>query len=144
MIKNRKDYFKTPAGKAAQRKYCTSVKGREVHRRFSISRLNSWIGLIPRQAKCRGCGVVISYMSGNQKTSIHFDHNNEGKEAIKVSPYTWLKRHLATPDNIVIWKSCNFGMLCQNCNKRLPTIGRVEWLRNMLEYATNGGKNDSV
>ena len=94
----------------------------------------SWIGIIPKVTECQVCSNPIIFNSGDLRTSIHFDHRHEGIESIK-SPSNWLSSHSLTPENKLIWESCNFGMLCKKCNDRLPTKDRRIFLLNALRYS---------
>lgn len=95
----------------------------------------SWRGFIPEQVACECCGKIVFYRSGNIRTSIHFDHRNEGLEVVQVPPSEWLRRHKCNDENKKIWESCDFGMLCFRCNSQLPTKGRLEFLESALKYA---------
>jgi hypothetical protein len=133
-------YNKSPQRKEARKKYDHSPKGKECKRRLwkegHIRCLSSWVGIIPKLTNCEACGRVITFNSGSLKTSIFFDHRHEGREAIKNGPVQWLRKHMATPENVLIWKSCDFGMLCNQCNLVLPTIGRIEFITKLLKYVT--------
>jgi hypothetical protein len=120
------------------------VKGREYHHKhkqernqFSRDRtkryFQSWVGIIPAHINCQICGKVIFFASGNQETSIHFDHKIPNLP-IKRNPSTWLASHLPNEKNIKLWKECNFGMLCRKCNLHLPTANRKEFVQQLLRY----------
>ena len=124
-------HYKTPLGK---RRYVD--KNRKLINLKSLSRrykhLQSWTDIIPTITNCQVCGKTIGFM--NKENPIHFDHRYEGKEPIKISPNRWLSQHPCTPENIIIWKSCDFGMLCRNCNPYLPTKNRKSFLLSALKY----------
>lgn len=98
-------------------------------------RLESWGGFIPSETTCQVCGKSIYFNKKNLKLSIHFDHKCGGDEVIKGSPYDWLRSHPRTPENEKIWNSCDFGMLCNKCNLKLPTKNRKQFLINAMRYS---------
>jgi len=102
--------------------------------------LQSWIGIIPKHTNCEVCKNTIEFM--NKHNPIFFDHRNEGNELIKTPPTNWLSLRYATPKNIDIWKSCNFGMLCRHCNQFLPTKNRKEFLLKAIKYTF--GENEKI
>ena len=53
---------------------------------------------------------------------------------IKRQPSSWLQSHPATVKNQEIWKKCNFGRLCLQCNKSLPTKNRKQFIKNIVKY----------
>lgn len=85
---------------------------------------------------CQICGVRVKWYteSPGRARTIAFDHRNGGKEAIKSNPVQWLRSHQFNEKNIRIWESCNFGILCNRCNKALFTKDRKEWVRNVVKY----------
>lgn len=95
--------------------------------------INSWIGVIPQKTICQMCGKELCFGSNNQFDAIHFDHRHGGKELIE-NPAQWLRDHKRTPENEAIWKSCDFGMLCIDCNRRLPTKDRLQFVINVSKY----------
>ena len=95
--------------------------------------LASWEGVIPKETFCEVCGKPIIFNSGDTRTSIHFDHRHGG-EPIQGSPAVWLRQKLHTPEREKIWKECDFGMLCERCNRCLPTENRRLWLTKAIQY----------
>ena len=96
--------------------------------------VDSWREHLPNKTKCEICGVELFYGSSNKLKAIHFDHRNGGKEIIKVAPNHWLRRHPKNPERTKIWDSCKFGMLCNDCNRKLPTDNRKEWFKMAYKY----------
>lgn len=96
--------------------------------------LESWVGLIPRVTSCEICGSEIFFNNGNKEKAIHFDHRNGGLEPIKEQPTNWLQYHPRNSKNEIIWKECDFGMLCSKCNSVLPTKNRKDLLTNLVKY----------
>ena len=85
---------------------------------------------------CQICGRKLKWNRESKDLSeiVNFDHRNGGKEKIDMNPATWLRSHPPVPKNIEIWESCNFGILCRECNKLLPTKNRKEWLKKTYKY----------
>jgi len=111
----------------------------KIWRKTSLSNmLHKWVGIVPLKTFCEMCGKEIFYNGGNKATSIHFDHKSR-KAPIKISPSTWLMSHQRNTKNELIWKSCDFGMLCERCNRHLPTDNREQFVKNAIKYVF--GKN---
>jgi hypothetical protein len=136
-----KTYKESYVRRLQKRRYVS--KNRALINQKSLSRryeyLQSWIGIIPSVTNCQVCDKTIGFM--NKENPICFDHRNEGKEPIKTAPNNWLGCHLCTPENIIIWKMCNFGMLCRNCNPYLPTKNRKSFLLSALKYTEHLAQN---
>lgn len=96
--------------------------------------LESWRGFLPSRTKCQICGKVIYLNKTNVNIVINFDHRSNGIEAIEKLPTAWLRNNMCTEENKKIWNSCNFGMVCQHCNFRMPTKNRKEWWINVGKY----------
>jgi len=90
---------------------------------------------------CEICGRKLRFynpgMKYDKKETVHFDHRNGGKEIIKGSPKVWLRSHNPTKENIELWQSCGFGLLCDLCNRMLPTKDREQWILQAYNYALN-------
>ncbi len=117
-----------------RKKYAKDKKGMSLYsqcRRIRI--LKAWEGIIPKETDCQACNKRIYFNKGNQRDAIHFDHKKETVR-IKGSPSTWLLSHKPTPENIKIWNSCNFGMLCNRCNRYIPTKDRKNFLKKIIKY----------
>ena len=95
--------------------------------------IDTWRGFIPHEIQCPCCGKTVFFASGVSKNSIHFDHRKNGSEFIK-QPSRWLALHKRNLENELIWKSCDFGMLCKSCNGYLPTNNRIDFVRNVVKY----------
>lgn len=96
--------------------------------------LDSWKGFIPIESTCQMCGKKLFFAGKNKKDSIHFDHRNGSKEIIKISPNHWLRKNPRNLETEKIWLSCNFGILCEECNLRLPTNNREQFVKNVNKY----------
>lgn len=98
--------------------------------------LNKWLNYLNQKnpsPKCEICNKPLSYCSGNRLLSVNFDHKNDNLP-IKFSPKTWLDGYAFSKRNIEIWESCNFGILCWECNVKIPTKNRKEWLERVTQY----------
>ena len=104
--------------------------------------IESWKGYIPKVTRCEICSSKIIFNSGTKGGSINFDHKNEGKEVIKGNPSSFLRSRIKDERTTAIWESCHFGMLCWECNKRLPTKNRKIFLQKSVEYTF--GKNYKI
>jgi hypothetical protein len=100
---------------------------------------STWRDIIPVETTCQICKKKIIFNSGMAGNSIHFDHRNNGSEPIDGSPTRWLVSHPRTQENEALWKKCNFGMLCLDCNKMLKTKNRKIYLDNLTRYVLNEG-----
>ena len=100
--------------------------------------LKLWEDFIPIKTQCQMCGKDIYFGCKDKKNAIHFDHRNEGFEVIE-KPQNWLAAHPRTPENEKIWLSCDFGMLCDLCNMRLPTKNRKEFIMKATKYIFGKG-----
>lgn len=93
---------------------------------------NSWSCYFPKEMECEVCSATVFFSSGIARNSVHFDHRKEC--SIKVSPTIWLVNHKFTEENLKIWESCDFGILCISCNILLPTKNRKDWLMRITRY----------
>jgi hypothetical protein len=89
--------------------------------------------------KCQICEKSLEFFSGSLISSVYWDHRNGGNEIIKHSPSRWFG-HPCNEQNISIWESCGFGILCNLCNFFLPTQNRELWLEKISQYI--GGRLD--
>jgi len=96
--------------------------------------ITSWEKVIPKVNRCQVCGKRILFNTGDKRNTVHFDHRNNGKEKIKEHPSTWLRNNKYSIENEKIWNSCNFGVVCELCNKFMPTGGRKKWWENVGRY----------
>jgi len=103
------------------------------NRKRQISYTNSWSEYLPEKANCGVCGKELFYRGTGKNDTIHFDHTQE-ECAIKTNPSNFLMSRKCTPENIKIWESCNFGILCHWCNLYIPTKNRKEWLSKVTAY----------
>lgn len=114
-----------------------------VKKRQSIS-LKKWEKIIKKQRgkfKCEICGKILVFTSrGNGNgylRTIYWDHRT-GDELIKIPPSNWLLSHISNKKNIKIWNSCDFGMLCMECNKKVGgPYNRKFFIKNVYKYIFN-------
>ncbi len=126
----KKEYYKNHKGKYAEWR----IKWREKNIKQYLKCLGTWEGFILKITNCECCGKEIHFNNRNHNTAIHFDHRR-GNEVIEGSPAIWLREHKRNSEREKIWKSCDFGMLCQECNRMSPTKNRKEFLIKALKYA---------
>jgi hypothetical protein len=94
----------------------------------------TWRKYFPKKLNCPLCNKSIRFSTGDKTKSFTFDHRHEGKEEIRMSPMQWLHKNPRTKNNQKIWESCDFGILCFQCNKSLPTLNRKKWVKNLVKY----------
>jgi|SRR3972149_6974492 len=82
---------------------------------------------------CQGCNKQLIFKNYDYA----FDHRHGGEESIG-SPGEFIAGHKLTKENIEKWKSCDFGLLCNVCNRFLPTDleDRQEKIKNLLKYVS--------
>jgi dUTP pyrophosphatase len=133
--KSMKDGLNTQCKECCKIRYTIIQKNKlEVEKQKRQRNLLSWEGVIPKETVCEICNTPIFFNNTNSKSSIHFDHRLSGLELIKVKPTVWLSNNSRNIENEKIWKSCNFGVLCGVCNRRLPTKDRGNFLNKALRY----------
>lgn len=118
--RRRLDYKENPEIKIKTRAYVKEI-------------LEDWKAILPKNPTCEICGKNLYYFSGKQHASVNFDHKHDNLP-IKLTPCHWLKGHAPNEKHIKIWNECNFGVLCANCNLRLPTKDRKLWLERVTKY----------
>jgi len=82
---------------------------------------------------CQICNKPLSIFSGSRKNSVSFDHRKEITK-IKKQPCGWLRGKSSTKENIRIFKKEHFGILCLECNAKIPTKNRKDWLKRITNY----------
>ncbi len=78
---------------------------------------------------CEICNKTLFFDSGNKRQRPHFDHRDGGKELIG-SPPSAVYALKITEERKNLFRSCDFGILCDDCNKFLPT--NLEKRNNIL------------
>ncbi len=111
----------------------SSPSRKATKKRYHSSRRQSWneyfVELYGERPSCEVCQCSLKW------DQVIFDHRHGGTAPIKGKPSNWLRSHWCDDQNIAIWQASDFGVLCNRCNVNLPTKGRLDWLRNALDYA---------
>lgn len=87
--------------------------------------------------KCSVCEKNLDWNADadtNCGTVVNWDHRRD-EHAANIKPANWLHGHLCNEKNQIIWRSFEFGILCNYCNGSLPTSDRIQWLEKALKYA---------
>jgi hypothetical protein len=123
--------------KRNQNRSYLNIQSNKIHKSYVKKWKEFFIQKYGQNPKCQICSHELSWTQKHNKKSfvVHFDHRSEGKELIRISPSRWYGKIPCTESNIKIWQECNFGILCNQCNKKLPTLGRLEWLHKALKYS---------
>lgn len=89
---------------------------------------------------CQCCGKQLFwYEIGNGKNPfvVSFDHRY--KDEIISDPYSWFVAHDPTDQNIAVFESCDFGLVCGPCNFSLGSpINRKSRYKMEWEYINRG------
>ena len=114
-------------------------KVKERSRRFMDARMSDWRDYLQSyygDPECQLCDKKLMWfgLTNDKATIVHFDHRRGGIEYIKCQPTKWMRARHCTPENQVLFESCDFGILCNVCNRMLPTLNRNEWLAKLEEY----------
>lgn len=83
--------------------------------------------------RCQINGEQLSWFGKDGNNTVRWDHRN-GKSAIPYPPANFLAVRPCTPKNQEIWRSCDFGILCNVCNQFLPTEDREQWMKKAMNY----------
>jgi hypothetical protein len=84
---------------------------------------------------CQICDKKLEWHSGNKSLSVHFDHKHGLGISELAKPSTWLRVRYCTPENISVFENCDFGILCNHCNRVIPTLNRKQWVDKLVKYA---------
>lgn len=82
--------------------------------------------------QCQLCDTELAFDIKGK--AVCFDHRYEGQELIKGTPAAWYTSRPCTSENIQIFDSCDFGLLCSRCNNMLPTLNRDAWVEKLVKY----------
>jgi hypothetical protein len=104
--------------------------------------ISEWINHFSDGFVCSVCGKSLEFAPNDKNFSVHFDHRNDKSVAVKGSPKNFFYKRGASKENIDKWNSYDFGALCHVCNSRLPTKGRIEFLKKALRYALESQETD--
>lgn len=101
--------------------------------------ISNWIDYFKKQYGenpiCQVCGKDLEWKLNGKRTnsSVYFDHKHN-HTPIKGTPRSWYESHPCNEEKIQMWEQCNFGILCDKCNFRLPTDNRKDWLEQVNKY----------
>lgn len=134
--KNSSRYYQKNRDERLKYKKGWDIKNPRYNYNWQMSNIRSWVGLIPTKTKCQICKKTLYFGPEKRKKSeyICFDHRHNGNEIISSRPTHWLARHKRTKENEAIWKLCDFGILCSQCNSFLPTKDRKRFLSLVTKY----------
>lgn len=86
---------------------------------------SQWKKYFERNAKsiCQICRKQLSWFNKkrNQSDSVYFDHKHGYKSSKIRTPSHWLRYRPSSQKNRKIWESEDFGILCRDCNRILPS-----------------------
>lgn len=106
---------------------------------YRARRKREWAGYFTSKYKephCQICGKGLTWEPATHKTKsdkVCFDHKNgRGKRIIR--PSVFYESQKCTPENVDVWESEDFGILCNRCNQFLPTDNRLAWLKQVIKY----------
>ncbi len=95
------------------------------------------IDMYGNDPECQLCRKNLSWRAKgktNDGDTVNFDHRTQESLVVKTVPSSWLEQHICNITNQEKWLSFNFGILCNICNGRLPTLDRKQWLEQALSY----------
>ena len=130
--KNRKKYAENDELREAKNKYA---------REKARIRKDDWVEFFKKMygsnPKCGICQLSLVYHSDvvRAPNSVIWDHRTEeSSRLISASPSEFIKHHVCNVPNQEIWIKANFGILCNFCNRFLPTKGRAERVKAIVKY----------
>ncbi len=91
---------------------------------------------------CEACATSLRLFSvaGERKGIVFWDHRDVNSPYGR-DPSSFLRSHRVTAENISLWESYDFGMLCTDCNKMAGSpVGRKERLERFLCYTLHPTK----
>jgi len=108
-----------------------SKNDRRKYREQWIAYFKNLYGINP---KCQICKRELFWEHENHGKRVCFDHRHGSESIIAKSPRTWIQNKPCDQKNIDIFMSCDFGLLCNNCNAMLPTKNRKKHAVNLVVY----------
>lgn len=123
------------------------VKIADKDRRNKRKYHDQWIAYFIKQhglrPVCEICGQRLYWRHKSKLQVVNFDHRHGGNEPdISGSPASFIRARPCNIQNQVIWRRCDFGILCRLCNNYLPTHSRREWLYKALLYEEKTRKQE--
>lgn len=137
-LREQRNYRLSTNGKNRDKRYKERYKNNlTVTKDWNKTYLEQWlkffISTYGNKPLCRICSKLLTFNTGNKSTTVNFDHRN-GNEIITGTPCHFYRNRPCTLEHQKTWLSCDFGILCNDCNYRLPTLNRVDWLHAALSY----------
>jgi hypothetical protein len=83
---------------------------------------------------CQICQRQLFWQHENHSKRVCLDHRHGDETIIAKSPRTWIQNKPCNVNNISIFESCDFGLLCNNCNAMLPTYDRRAYCAKLINY----------
>ncbi len=83
---------------------------------------------------CQICDRRLYWNHKQHGKRVCFDHRHGYDITINKSPRTWIQNKPCNDNNVTIWQSCDFGLLCNNCNAMLPTKNRKRYAKSLVKY----------
>lgn len=80
---------------------------------------------------CGICGSALKWESDIKRDVVNWDHRNGSNGVV---PSNFCGSRPCTPENVELWLSYDFGILCRHCNRVIPTNERGLWLENVTNY----------
>lgn len=103
-----------------------------------LERIKDWVEFFKKyygsRPSCAICDKQLEWFSSNRSTKVNFDHKI-GNETITASPARWYGAKTCSEQNQQEFLLCKFGILCNQCNIKLPLKNRIKWLERATEYA---------
>ncbi len=138
-LMNRKSYQKN---KKWHRNYYKKNKDHidEVSREYATKTKSAWYEWLREEygypVKCSLCEKNLYFDHKDKQLAPHFDHRNGEIELLKLKSPSGLFRWKINEEKKKLFKSCNFGILCDNCNKLLPSDvnKRKVIAKNLINY----------
>ena len=92
-----------------------------------------FIGLYGLNPKCEICSKNLSWDKKKDVDVVNFDH--QGSTQIHCQISHWIQSHNLSQGNKETWRLSNFGILCISCNRYLPRLNRIQFLKSALNYS---------
>jgi hypothetical protein len=87
-----------------------------------------------KNPNCQICQRQLFWQHENHSKRVCLDHRHGDETIIAKSPRTWIQNKPCNANNIRIFESCDFGLLCNNCNAMLPTYDRRAYCAKLINY----------
>ncbi len=102
-------------------------------RGYTDSWLHYKINLYGENPQCMICEKTLEYVNGKTNNRVSFDHTKDFFVRSGISG--WLRARPPNKENYNTFKKCNFGILCNQCNRLVGNPkDRGEWLKKALIF----------